>query len=147
MCEFLFITDYSRSLEKFLSKQQHYETASHGKQYDIGNFFERSFGYAYDPIAVTWGCAVREMLRNRTGEQDYIRPGDSWYRNPEFGRTVENPSKRGRYGSAYGKVLSWEDMNPFPEGETYQRAHKAYKEPTRRLRHSYEKEKNTEYIA
>eukprot|EP01042_Synura_sphagnicola_P021300 gene21300-27065_t len=66
--------DYSRSLEKFLQKQQHYETASHGKQYDIANFFERSFGYFYDPVAVTWGCAVREVLRARTGVKDYVRP-------------------------------------------------------------------------
>jgi hypothetical protein len=127
-------SDYSRSLEKFLQKQQHYETASHGKQYDIANFFERSFGYFYDPVAVTWGCAVREVLRARTGVKDYVRPGDSWYRNPEFGRSVEDPYKRGRHGSGYGKALGWEDMNPFPEGETYQRAHQAYSEPKRRLR-------------
>jgi hypothetical protein len=125
---------YSRTLEKFLSKQKHYETASNGKSYDIMNFFQRSFGYFYDPIAVPWGCAVREKLRNRTGEQDYVRPGDSWFRNPEFGRAIEDPNKRGRNGASYGKVLGWEDMSPFPEGKTYQRAHKAYKEPPRHLR-------------
>lgn len=63
------------------------------------------------------------------GEQDYIRPGD-WYRNPEFGRTVEDPLKRGRNGAGYGKYLSPLEMNPYPPGETYQRGHKPYVAPS-----------------
>lgn len=100
------ITDYSRSLEKFLVKQQTYETASTGREtYDVSNFFERSFGYTYDDRAVVWGCLVRAQLANRTGERDYVRPGDFWYRNPEFGKAVEDSAKRGRFGAGYGKVL------------------------------------------
>ena len=107
-------------------KQKHYETSSDGKSYGIKNFFDRSFGYLFDNSAVPWGCMVREKLYNRTGERDYVRPGDSWFRNPEFGRAIEDADKRGRNGGAYGVQLSWQDMNPFPAGETYQRAHKPY---------------------
>jgi hypothetical protein len=63
------------------------------------------------------------------GEQDYVRPGDSWYRNPEFGRTVADPRKRGRHGAGYGKYLAPMEMNPYPPGETYQRAHRPYVAP------------------
>lgn len=106
------ISDYSRSLEKFLLKQQTYETASSGREtYDVYNFFDRSFGYLYDDRAVVWGCLVRAQLANRTGERDYVRPGDFWYRNPEFGRAVEDSAKRGRFGAGYGKVLGKSLLN------------------------------------
>lgn len=123
--------DYSRSLEKFQLKHKSYETASNGKEnYGIANFFERSFGYLYDGSAVHWGCQIRQLLANRTGEKDYLRPGDFWFRNPEFGKIVEDPGKRGRFGAAKGKALDWQDMNPYPVGETYQRSHRAYKPPS-----------------
>ena len=58
-----------------------------------------------------------------------MRPGESWYRNPEFGKAVEDPGKRGRYGHGYGKKLGPREMNPYPPQDTYQRAHKQYTEP------------------
>jgi hypothetical protein len=64
------------------------------------------------------------------GEADYVRPGDHWYRNPEFGKVVSDPRKRGRNGAGYGKYLGQLEMNPYPPGETYQRAHKPYVAPS-----------------
>jgi hypothetical protein len=64
------------------------------------------------------------------GEADYVRPGDHWYRNPEFGKVVSDPRKRGRNGAGYGKYLGPLEMNPYPPGETYQRAHKPYVAPS-----------------
>jgi hypothetical protein len=119
--------DYSRSLEKFQLKSNSYETAGNGKEsYEISNFFERSFGFHYDDTATQYGCATRLVWKNRTGEINYLRSGEFWYRNPEFGRVVTDPSKRGRHGAGYGKILNWIDMNPYPRGDVYQRAHQAY---------------------
>ena len=107
-------------------KQTTWDTAGAGRDYDIYNFIDRVLGAKFDDSAVVWGCQLRELLRNRTGEADYLRPGDDWYRNPEFGRTVANPRKRGRNGAAFGKYLAPHEMNPYPIGETYQRSHKPY---------------------
>ena len=52
-------------------------------------------------------------------------PGD-WYRNPEFGRAVEDPKKRGRRGSK-GQTVGEKHMSPYPFGEIYQRSHKVLK--------------------
>ncbi len=62
-----------------------------------------------------------------------IYPGDMWYRNPEFGKVVNDPSKRGRNGAGYGKYLSSGEMNPYPPGLTYQRAHKSYRSDAAKL--------------
>jgi hypothetical protein len=108
----LHIHHYARSLEKFLQKQRTWETASAGKEtYDILNFFERSFGYYYDPSALRYSCQLRDHLSLRTNVSHYVRPGDSWYRNPEFGRLVADPSKRGRGGGAVGKKMGWGKSN------------------------------------
>ena len=66
------------------------------------------------------------MLKARTGEASYVRPGNNWYRNPEYGRTVEDARKRGRNGAAYGKKLGAREMNTYPSEDFYQRAHRAY---------------------
>lgn len=55
-----------------------------------------------------------------------MRPGDHWYRNPEFGRVVTDPRKRGRHGSGFGRYLGPLEMNPYPPGETYQRGHRPF---------------------
>jgi len=123
----LICADYARSLEKYMMKQNTWETAGSGRDYDIYNFMDRVSGSRFDNSAVVYGCQLRELLRNRTGEPDYVRPGD-WYRNPEFGRVVQNPRKRGRNGAGYGKYLGPAEMNPYPPGGTYQRAHKPYVE-------------------
>jgi hypothetical protein len=118
-------------LEKYMSKQKTWSTASgsSAKGYSIENYMDRTFGFTFDDVALKYGCQVRELLRNRTGEVDYIRPGD-WFRNPEFGRAVIDPQKRGRHGAGHGKYLGPEDMNPYPAGKTYQRSHKPYVKTT-----------------
>ena len=112
-------------------KQRTWETAGghNNKGYDIYNYLDRVLGFEYDDSAVVWGCQVREMLRKRTNESNYVRPGDFWYRNPEFGKIVSDPRKRGRHGSGLGKKVGWHDMNPYPIGESYQAAHKVYSDP------------------
>lgn len=30
-----------------------------------------------------------------TKEEYYLRPGTNWYRNPEFGKLISDPDKRG----------------------------------------------------
>lgn len=117
--------DYARSLEKYSMKQQSWQTAGSNRDYDMFNFLDRTPGFIYDDSALSWTCQLRDLLRERTGEEHYVRPGD-WYRNPEFGRTVEEPLKRGRFGAGYGKVLNPHEMNPYPPGETYQAAHRSY---------------------
>lgn len=107
-------------------KQATWDTAGADRDYDIYNFLDRVSGFQYDDSAVSWACQLRSLLHNRTGEVNYIRPGDDWYRNPEFGKTVANPRKRGRNGSGFGKYVPLLDMNPYPIGETYQQAHKPY---------------------
>ena len=124
------MVDYARSLEKYSLKQKTWNTAGSDRNYDVYNFLDRTSGFTFDNSAVVWGCSLRETLRNRTKEQDYIRPGDFWYRNPEFGKTVSDPNKRGRYGSGFGKKLYANEFNPYPPGITYQRAHKTYEEPS-----------------
>lgn len=124
------ISDYARSMEKYIMKQGSWDTAAPNRGYDIYNFLDRVSGFEFDDSAIPWSCQLRQLLRERTGEPDYLRPGDMWYRNPEFGRTVSDPHKRGRNGAGYGKYVQAHEWNPYPVGETYQRAHKPYVAPT-----------------
>jgi hypothetical protein len=105
----LVMNHYSRSLEKYELKAKTWKTASgdikegghdQSANYDLANFFHRSVGWYLDRSALRYSCQVREVLNNVTGEAHYLRPGDMWYRNPEFGRPLEDPRKRGRYGRA-----------------------------------------------
>lgn len=120
--------DYARSLEKFMSKQKNWDTASgeNSRGYDFYNFLDRTVGHTFDDSALSWTCQLRELLRNRTGIEHFVRAGDFWYRNPEFGRVVTDPNKRGRNGAGYGKYLAHWEMNPYPPGDTYQKAHRPY---------------------
>ena len=72
------------------------------------------------------GLSITGSVAHRTGIANYVRPGDIWYRNPEYGKLVDDPHKRGRYGGGYGKQLGPREMNPYPPLDTYQRAHKKY---------------------
>ena len=119
---------YARSLEKFLLKQKTWETASAEDSggYHIHHYLDRVHGWEYDNNALKWNCQLRSLLYNRTGIKNYVRAGDSWYRNLEYGRTVEDPKKRGRFGGGYGKRVGPREMNPYPPQDVYQRAHKAY---------------------
>jgi hypothetical protein len=129
------IHHYARSLEKFMLKTKTWETASSENSlgYSFYNYLDRTSGWEYDDSAVIWGCHVRAILKERTGVDNYVRPGDMWYRNPEYGKVVNDPMKRGRNGAAYGKKLGPREMNPYPPIDTYQRAHKPYT-GTRRIR-------------
>jgi len=66
--------------------------------YDIPKFLARSVGWRHDARALRYSCQLREVLANATGTAPYLRPGLHWYRNPEYGRPIEDPDKRGRYG-------------------------------------------------
>ncbi|RYH27819.1 hypothetical protein EON65_13045 [archaeon] len=109
-------------------KQRTWTTAGTHRNYDVLNFLDRTLGFTYDDTAFAWTCQLRDVLRNRTGEAYYVRPGDEWVRNPEFGKSVEDPLKRGRFGSGYGKKLAAREMNPYPPGGTYQKAHRVFNE-------------------
>lgn len=130
------IHHYARSLEKYILKQKTWTTASghDSTGYSIYNFMDRVSGWDFDDSLIKWGCQLRSLLAKRTGVRDYVRPGDMWYRNPEYGRAVEDPRKRGRYGNGYGKQLGPREMNPYPPQDVYQRAHKRY-EPKAARRH------------
>lgn len=103
------INHYSRSLEKFALKSKTWTTATGevkpgedgaqaAKAYDLPKFFARSVGWQVDRIALRYSCQLRETLASFTGQNVYLRPGTGWYRNPEFGRPITDPDKRGRYG-------------------------------------------------
>lgn len=110
------IHHYSRSVEKFGVKGKTWALASREMKpnqtsyeasinYDLPKFFARSTGLRYDERAVRYSCQLREVLRNMTGESPYLRPGNIWYRNPEFGKVVTDPEKR-------RKVRKPRDLSP-----------------------------------
>lgn len=68
--------------------------------YTMNKYFERSFGWTYDPSALRYSCQVREIIAEVTKESIFYRKGDFWYRNPEFGREITDPSKRGPLGGS-----------------------------------------------
>ena len=109
------LNHYSRSLEKFALKAATWTTASGEtatvNDYNLGYFLHRSAGFTTDISALHYSCAVRRVLREVTGEDRFLRYGDQWYRNIEFGKNVSDPSKRGRYGNA--KTERVLDGNPF----------------------------------
>lgn len=63
--------------------------------------------------ALKYSCQLREHLKNRTGESPYLRPGRQWYRNVEFGRPIEDPDKRGRYGRPNPVGFKVQEKNPY----------------------------------
>jgi hypothetical protein len=118
------INHYSRSLEKFGLKSKTWRTASGevkagenseqaARNYDLPKFFARNVGWTYDPVALRYSCQLREQLEIMTGEPTYLRPGDMWYRNVEFGRPVGDPDKRGRYGRQLPPGFIYADKNPY----------------------------------
>ena len=118
------INHYSRSVEKFGLKSKTWKTSTGeakagetamqaATSYDVPKFLSRSVGWHHDPIAVRYACQLREVLRNVTGESPYLRPGDVWYRNPEYGRHVSDPDKRGRYGRPNPEGFRYPVKNPY----------------------------------
>ena len=119
------INHYSRSLEKFELKSRTWSTSSGeissgetaesvAKKYDLPSFFARSVGWMLDRSAVKYSCQLREQLRYMDPElyDQWLRPGGFWYRNLEFGKYVNDPRKRGRYGRASG-------LKKFDDGNIY----------------------------
>jgi len=120
----MLINHYSRSLEKYALKAKTWRTATGetkmgeksadaSRNYDLAKFFQRTIGWFHDPTALRYSCQLRALLANVTGEPHYHRPGDQWYRNPEFGRKVGDPDKRGRYGRPSPEGFRWSDGNPY----------------------------------
>lgn len=119
------INHYSRSLEKFGLKSKTWRTATGeskagetaeqaAKGYDIPKFLARSVGWKHDPVALRYSCQVREQLALMTGDKGpYLRPGTGWYRNPEYGRLVSDPDKRGRYGRPNPPGFKYNRPNPY----------------------------------
>lgn len=83
------------------------------KAYDIPKFLARNLGWFYDPVALRYTCQLRQQLQKWTNESIYFRPGDQWYRNAEFGRSVGDPDKRGRYGRQNPEGYTFHDGNQF----------------------------------
>lgn len=121
--ETLVINHYSRSLEKYALKQKTWKTSTgeHKKgqtseqaasSYDIPKFLARSVGSHFDDSALRYSCQLREVLANITGEDVYLRPGSFWYKNPEFGKTITDPDKRGRYGRVNAPGYRYPEQNP-----------------------------------
>eukprot|EP01039_Chlorochromonas_danica_P000624 gene624-679_t len=120
----LVINHYSRSLEKYALKSKTWQTASGeakagetaeqaAKGYDIAKFLQRSVGWKHDNIALRYSCQLREHLQNRTKEEFYLRPGTMWYRNPEYGKLIADPEKRGRYGRPNPPNFKYNVPQPF----------------------------------
>ena len=120
----LYINHYSRSLEKYALKQKTWKTSSGEHQegqssesasssYDLPKFFARSVGFHFDNTALRYTCQLRELMRKMTGEMEYLRPGNFWYRNPEFGKHVSDPEKRGRYGRPNAPGFKYTSPNPY----------------------------------
>jgi hypothetical protein len=120
----LLINHYSRSLEKYSLKSKTWKTATGeskigetseqaAKSYDIPKFLSRNVGWFYDPIALRYSCQLRELLRNMTNESVYLRPGNFWYKNPEFGKEINDPDKRGRYGRPNAVGFKYIDKNQY----------------------------------
>jgi hypothetical protein len=125
------INHYSRSLEKFGLKSKTWTTATGeakpgesseqaAKSYDIPKFLSRNVGWHMDRIALKYSCQLREHLKKMTGESIYLRPGTQWYRNPEFGKEITDPDKRGRYGRPNQPGFKYSHKNPYHyHGEKY----------------------------
>lgn len=120
----LLINHYARSLEKYSLKAKTWKTATgEAKQgesseqaasgYDIPKFLARNVGWYPDNIALRYSCQLREQLKHMTGEDLYMRPGTQWYRNPEFGKEISDPDKRGRYGRPNAPGFKWSETNPY----------------------------------
>ena len=111
------IYHYSRSLEKFALKKKTWSTAqgelpSKINDYSLSYFLHRSVGYTLDTTMNAYSCETRrKWLEVHTDANRYLRFGNSWYRNIEFNKKVDDPEKRGRYG--HGKKGQVRDGNPY----------------------------------
>ena len=90
---FLLMHHYARSLEKYDLKQRTWDNYS-TMSYSLTEYIDRNFGRTFDDRAGRrYGCAVRGILRNMTKQNEYLRPGDFWYRNVEYNKSVLDERK------------------------------------------------------
>jgi hypothetical protein len=59
----------------------------------------------YDPSAVRYSCQVREIIREVTNETKFLRRGDFWYRNPEFGKKFDETDQL-QWGGSFHPVVN-----------------------------------------
>jgi hypothetical protein len=114
------LNHYTRSLEKFALKQKTWQTAaSRGEnKYEIAGYLHRTYGWTHDDSAARLSCAVRREIARATGSSEpYVRPGEDWYRNPEFGRVIKDPSRRGR---GNGRLHVTPPEHPYHYGKVQQ---------------------------
>ena len=137
------IYHYSRSLEKFALKKRTWSTAggefkSSVGDYSLSYFLHRSAGYTLDHNMLRYACQTRRAwLEIHTNYTQFLRPGESWYRNIEFGKRVNDPEKRGRYGRE--KTERVRDGNPYlfdgttPPGKKKKEMNKAVRKKSKAL--------------
>jgi hypothetical protein len=64
------------------------------------------------PPLLTISCQTRAVIKEELDlDTPFLRFGDNWYRNIEFGKNVSDPLKRGRNGNA--KKERVKDGNPY----------------------------------
>jgi hypothetical protein len=107
---------YARSLEKYDLKGNTWETATgeNAVSYPITNYLQRSVGWTLDRSILRHACQLRELLTKRTGEAMYLRPGDVWMRNVEFGKNLSYPGKMKRLNQPIPPNFKYEPENPYP---------------------------------
>jgi hypothetical protein len=129
------INKYTRSLEKFQFKQRGEPPGS--SAYDVRQYMDKAYGWHFDPIALVYSCLVRydinqmynaldynptvvlgpkeldseDAKKRRTDSHYFLRSGDSWYRNPEFGRIIADLTRRGR-GTGGSAAYLYTPYNP-----------------------------------
>jgi hypothetical protein len=58
-----------------------------------------------------YGCQVRNILREATKQDVFLRAGDFWYRNVVHGRPLTDGSKGKRYGHPLPKGHKANEVN------------------------------------
>ncbi len=110
--EAITINHYARSLEKFELKTQSWETSN--SAYNLIDYFDRSVGWTLDSLAAQrYSCQVRAILHKMTGKEKYLRPGDMWIRNVEFGKAMTYASKAKRDGETIVNGFTFRRVNPY----------------------------------
>jgi hypothetical protein len=59
----------------------------------------------HDPSAVQYSCQVREIIREVTHVPAFLRQGDFWFRNPEFGRGIDEVEQQ-RWNGAFHPAIN-----------------------------------------
>lgn len=87
------IFHYARSLEKYDLKQRTWANYN-AMSYSLTEYLDRNLGRTVDLRAGRrYGCQVRNILRNMSNQTVYLRPGDRWYRNVEYNKSLLDEEK------------------------------------------------------